>query len=115
MKKRAHRIILSKIRISNHRLKIQTGRFSKTPRNERICLHCKADNVSEIDDEQQMLIQCSRFSKIRIALFDHVRKSCPRIDTLNDGNMFIYPLNSSGSTIKEEAKFLHSAYKASSA
>ena len=51
MKKRAHRIILSKIRISNHRLAIEMGRFSKTPQNERICLHCKTDNVSEIDDE----------------------------------------------------------------
>ena len=115
VKKRAHRIILSKIRISNHRLAIETGRFSKTPRNERICLHCKTDNVSEIDDEQHLLLRCSRFSEIRIALFDHVRTSCPRIDTLNDENKFIFLLNSSGSTIKEVAKFLHTAYKARSA
>ena len=32
------------------------------------------------------------------------------MDTLNDENKFIYLLNSSGSTIKEVAKFLHSAY-----
>ena len=104
-----------KIRISNHRLAIETGRFSKTPRNERICLHCKTDNFSEIGDEQHLLLKCSRFSEIRIDLFDHVRKSCPRIDTLNDENKFIYLLNSSGSTIKEVAKFLHSAYTARSA
>ena len=115
VKKGAHRIILSKIRISNHRLAIETGRFSKTSRNERICLHCKTDNVSEIDDEQHLLLRCSRFSEIRIALFDHVRKSCSRIDTLYDENKFIYLLNSSGSTIKEVAKFLHSAFKARSA
>ena len=60
------------------------GRFSKTPRNERICLYCKADDVSEIDDEQRLLLRCSRYSEIRKDLFDHVRKSCPRIDTLND-------------------------------
>ena len=101
--------------MSVHRLAIETDRFSKTPRNERICLHCKTDNVSEIDDEQHLLLRCSRFSEIRIALFDHVRKSCPRIDTLNDENKFIYLLNSSGSTIKEVAKFLHSAYTARSA
>ena len=83
--------------------------------NERICLYCKADNVSEIDDDKHLLLRCSRFSEIRIALFDHVRKSCPRIDTLNDENKFIYLLNSSGSTIKVVAKFRHSAYKASSA
>ena len=64
---------------------------------------------------KHLLLKCSRFSEIRIALFDHVRKSCPRIDTLNDENKFIYLLNSSGSTIKEVAKFLHSAYTARSA
>ena len=77
--------------------------------------YIKADNVSDIDDEHYLLFRFSRFSKIRIALFDHVRKSCPRIDTLDDENKFIYLLNSSGSTIKEVAKFLHSAYKACSA
>ena len=50
-------------------------------------------------------------AKIRKALFDHVRKSCPRIDTLNGENKFIYLFNSSGLAIKEVAKFLHSAYK----
>ena len=73
-----------------------------TPRNERICLHCKTDNFSEIDDEQHLLLKCSRFSEIRIALFDHENK-------------FIYLLNSSGPTIKEVAKFLHSAYTTRSA
>ena len=74
--------------------------------NERICLYCKADNVSEIDDEQHLLLRRSRFSKIRRALFDHVRKSCPSIDTLNDENKFIYFVNSSVSTIKGVARFL---------
>ena len=55
-------MILSRIRISNRRLAIETGRFSKTPRNEKICLHCKADSVSEIDDEQHLLLRCSRFT-----------------------------------------------------
>ena len=112
VEKRAHRIILSKIRISHHRLAIEMGGFSKTPRKERFCLYCKADNFSEIDDQQHLLLRCSRFSEIRTAFFDHVRKSCPRIDTLNDENKFIYLLNSSGSTIKEVGRFLHSAYKA---
>ena len=47
-------------------------------------LYFKAENVSEIDDEQHMLLRCSKYSEIRIALFDHVRKSSPRNDTLNE-------------------------------
>ena len=101
VKKRAHRIIISKIRISILRLAIETGWFSKTPRNEKKCLFCKANNVSEIDDEPHLLLRCSRLSETRIAPFDHVRKSCPRIDTLNDKNKFIYLLNSSGSIYKK--------------
>ena len=97
--------------ISNHRLAIETCSFSNTPRNEIICLYCKADNVSEIDDEQHLLLRCSRFSKIRTAFFDYVRKSCQRIDTLNDENKFIYLLNSSFLKIKEVARFLHLACK----
>ena len=113
---RTHRIILSKMRISNHRLAIETGRFSKTPRNERVCLFCKANNnFSEIEDEQHMLLRSSRYTKIRRDLFDRVRKCCPRIDLLNDENKFMYLLNSSDSTIKDVARIFHSAYKARSA
>ena len=113
---RIHRIILSKMRISNHRLAIETGRFSKTPQNERLCLFCKANNnFSEIEDEQHVLLRCSRYTEIRRDLFDRVRKCCPRIDLLNDENKFMYLLNSSGSTIKDVARFFHSSYKARSA
>ena len=34
-------------------------------------MYCKADNVSERDDEQHLLLRCSIYSEIRIALFDH--------------------------------------------
>ena len=59
---RAHRIILSNMRISNHRLAIKTGRFSKIQRNERLCLSCKANSISELEDEQHMILQCLRFN-----------------------------------------------------
>ena len=37
---REHRVQSMKILISNYRLAIGTGRFSKTPRNDRLCLYC---------------------------------------------------------------------------
>ena len=87
-----------------------------TPRNERLCLFCKANtNFSEIEDEQHVLLRCSRYTEIRRDLFDRVRKCCPRIDLLNDENKFMYMLNSSGSTIKDVARLFHLAYKARSA
>ena len=60
--KRTHRIIISKMRIRNTRLAIERGRFSKTPRNERVCLFCKANNsFSGIEDEQHVLLRFSRY------------------------------------------------------
>ena len=100
VKIRTRRMILSKIRISNHRSAIETGRFSKIPRNERLCLFCKANNFSEIEDEQHVLLRCSRYTEIKRDLLDRVRKCCPRIDLLNDENKFMYLLNYSCSTIK---------------
>ena len=111
---RKHRIVLSKMRISNHRLAIETGRFPKTPRNERLCIFCKANNIYEIEDEQHVLLRCSKFNDLRNDLFDNVRNTCPRIDLLKDENKFLYLLNSSGSTIKHVARFVHSAFKANS-
>ena len=69
----------------------------------------------EIEDEQHLLLRCSRYTEIRRDLFDRVRKCCPMIDLLNDENKFMYLLNSNGSTIKYVARFFHSAYKARSA
>ena len=56
-----------------------------------------------------MLLQCSKLTGIRRDLFNSVRKCCPKIDFLNDENKLIYLLNSSGSIIKEVARFFHSA------
>ena len=62
-------ISLTKIRISNHRLAIETGRFSKILRKEKLCVFCKADNIFEIEDEQHVLLRCSKLIGIRRDLF----------------------------------------------
>ena len=62
---RAHRIILSEMRISNHKFAMETGGFSKIPRNERVCLSCKPNSISEIEDEQHVILGCFRFNESR--------------------------------------------------
>ena len=53
---RTHRIWYTKIRISNHRFAVETGRFSKIPRDERLCLFCKKQTNSAIEDEKHVLL-----------------------------------------------------------
>ena len=52
---------LVKFRTSNHRLPIETGRWSNIPRNQRICMLCKED----IGDEFHYIMTCSALNDCR--------------------------------------------------
>ena len=51
---------LVRIRISNHKLMIETGRYSQTPHNDRFCPVC---NSGIIEDEFHFLLHCSNPTK----------------------------------------------------
>ena len=59
----------TQLRVSSHRLAIETGRYTKpiTPRSQRFCNHC-TQNV--LGDEMHFLLSCSKFAAQRKALFD---------------------------------------------
>ena len=67
---RNQRAWLSRIRISAHRLHIETGRYHQpvTPVNERVCHYC--DTLS-IDDEEHLLT-CPTFSVKRNCLYGKI-------------------------------------------
>ena len=48
-----------KLRISNHKLMIETGRYDKTPHNDRFCLVC---NSGIIEDIFRFLLHCPKYS-----------------------------------------------------
>ena len=47
--------MISKLRVSSHNLKIEMGRRTATPRNERKC-HC-----GDVEDEQHFLVSCNAY------------------------------------------------------
>ena len=57
-----YRVIISRWRLSNHRLNIETGRYTNpiTVRNDRVCTLCKV-----VEDEQHVIFECPRYSNIR--------------------------------------------------
>ncbi len=67
------RKLISKFRISDHSLAIETGRYKNIPRNERICTTC---NV--LDDEHHFFYHCRINNKLRPDFFNNFQ--------INDNN-----------------------------
>ena len=65
------RRLLTKFRISNHKLAIETGRYGKqkTQVDQRICVLC---NNREIETEEHMLLHCPCYSSLRQKCFGKI-------------------------------------------
>ena len=88
-----HRYIISRWRLSNHDLKIETGRYTKpcTPREERLCNFCNS-----IEDEYHVIFVCPLYAIIRHNYLDLVES--------NSIYMFLDP---AFNQMKRTAAFLH--------
>ena len=79
---------LSKLRISNHRLKIETGRFNNTPVEQRKCNEC-----DKIEDELHFLTECKRFNDERNILYEVILKTCENFAELSHKDKMIYMMS----------------------
>lgn len=60
---RKFRFAFTRLRLSAHRLAIETGRWhkpNKIPRNDRKCSHC-----NKLEDEFHFLLECSLYNELR--------------------------------------------------
>ena len=57
-----HRTDLTRLRLSSHSLRIETGRHTSTRREDRTCIFCKEDTI---EDETHFLIRCPMYKDIR--------------------------------------------------
>ena len=71
---------LVKLRISSHKLRIETGRYDKIPREERLCNLC---NSNKIEDETHFLLDCPRYSSIRDMFFSKIESKIPFLRLLS--------------------------------
>ena len=60
---------LVKIRINNHELMIETGRYSQTPHNDRFCPVC---NSGIIEDEFHFVLHCPKYSIPREKFYNQI-------------------------------------------
>lgn len=103
---------ISKIRLSAHKLAIESGRYNATFRNERYCNACKTD---AIEDETHFIFQCKAYSHLRNSFFSNFYKII-KIDIANnlDKERYILHvcLNSEIHTIlKITVKFINDCFE----
>ena len=87
-----------KIRISNHKLMIETGRYNQTSRNERFCLIC---NSGIIEDEFLFLVNCPKYSIPREKFYHQIQQNFVDFNQLSYTELIIkliksqnFPVNS---------------------
>ena len=56
------RVSFSRVRLMSHSLKVETGRWSRIPREQRLCDRCDA---GQVQDEEHVLLTCSSTEHIR--------------------------------------------------
>ena len=76
-----HRILLTRWRLSCFDLKIETGRYNGTPREERLCSLC-----NQIEDEQHVLFDCRAYDSIRTQFTTLFENNPTLHDLLNPRN-----------------------------
>lgn len=77
----------SKLRLSDHRLGIETGRHKRPPIpvNERLCCVCQT-----VEDEIHFVMRCTHFSISRNNLFKHVQTIHPEFSNMTFIEQFIF-------------------------
>jgi len=85
-----HRNIIAKLRLSSHKLFIETGRHQNIDRDQRKCILC---NLNDIEDEFHFVLKCPYYNDVRNALIPKYYRIRPNMFK------FIKLLNSSNKTV----------------
>ena len=79
-----------KLKISNHKLNIETGRYNKISRCDKICPVCSLD----IEDEINFLFDCAKYSSIRGDFFNKIANRIPNYKHTPISTLIIQLMNS---------------------
>ena len=67
----SNRRAITKLRVSNHTLAIEVGRWTKIERQNRICKQC---TQHKIEDEIHLLFECTKYTGERKTTFETIKK-----------------------------------------
>ena len=98
------RVSLTKFRLSNHRLMIETGRHQRIDKNLRFCPFCPR----KIEDEFHFLLECQIFRTIRDEVFAKAERDLGSFSRLRKSEKFITLL--SNPAVSHTANYIFRAF-----
>ena len=78
----------TKLRISDHNLEIERGRYFKIPRQERLCKVC-----NDIEDEAHFILKCKTNEKLRESLFISLQQENNHFHLMSSEQKLVHLLN----------------------
>ena len=100
-----HKIALTRLRLSNHNLRIETGRHvrPKLERHERKCFICS----DEIENELHFVVKCPLYSRERKVLYKALTQNSKHFESLtSDEHKFMFIMtNEDNDVMAKLAKF----------
>ena len=100
------RQLFTKLRVSDHRLEIEKGRYTNITREERIC---KKFNLNEIGDEYHFFLKCTANHSLRNNLFNKIISNKPAFIEGIPLNKIIVLLNAKSELLTEVGDFIKQA------
>ena len=90
LKNFSKRSTLTRLRISAHDLRIETGRYNKPlkiPASERFCQQC---DLKETEDEFHFIMKCQKYHELRTLLFEKLNNISAFEQIQDDLENFIF-------------------------
>ena len=84
------RKLLTRFRISSHKLMVERGRYKKLDVSQRLCQKC---SLNLVEDETHFLFQCPAHASDRNKLISLSSEICLNFSTLQDNEQMIWLLN----------------------
>jgi len=103
--KPATRITVTKLRLSNHNLMIETGRYNKIPKELRLCPLC----LKTVETEIHFLVECPVYTNMREKILERILLKKPAFAYYTNAHQFVYLLSTEN--ILETSKFIEECFE----
>ena len=110
-KKHVYRQALTALRISSHRLEIETERYVKVGeyirREERLCKICEREGIKNVGDEEHAMLVCPAFQIPRQKTMTKLESLYPNFSKLSNINKLLFMLTCEGDGAALVSKLAH--------